>query len=85
MIESPFQCQFNLYSANLDEYEKYSYIVCTLGIDARQDSGENKRAYDLMLKFKKLSATVSISCASVTDEHFMLGPGNEVISVDNAK
>lgn len=92
-----FNRQFNLYSANddvginLDEFEKYSNIWpfdCTLGgnIDARQDGGENKRAYDLMLKFKKPSATsLDILCFFVTDERFVLGPGNEVISADYAK
>lgn len=93
-----FNRQFNLYSANedvginLDEFNKYSNIWpfdCTLGgnIDVRQESGgENKRLYDLKMKFKKPSAgSLDILCFFVTDERFILGPGNEVISADYAK
>ena len=93
-----FNRQFNLYSANedvginLDEFEKYSNIWpfdCTLGgnIDARQDGAEIKRCYDLTLKFAKKGSTSSLDilCFFVTDERFILGPGNEVISADYAK
>ena len=92
-----FNREFNLYSANddiginLDEFEKYCNIWpfdCTLGgnIDARQDGGENKRTYDLMLKFKSPSGqSLDVLCFFVTDERFILGPGNEVISADYAK
>ncbi|MEL7520382.1 MAG: hypothetical protein AAGJ80_01970, partial [Cyanobacteria bacterium J06553_1] len=92
-----FNRQFNLYAANddvginLDEFDKYCNIWpfdCTLGgnIDARQEGGENKRSYDLMLKFKTASSqSLDILCFFVTDERFILGPGNEVISADYAK
>ena len=93
-----FNRQFNLYSANedvginLDEFDKYSNIWpfdCTLGgnIDVRQESGgENKRLYDLTMKFSKPSAgSLDVLCFFVTDERFVLGPGNEVISADYAK
>ena len=93
-----FNRQFNLYAANedvginLDEFDKYSNIWpfdCTLGgnIDARQESGgENKRLYDLKMKFKTpASKSLDILCFFVTDERFVLGPGNDVISADYAK
>lgn len=92
-----FNRQFNLYSANddvginLDEFDKYCNIWpfdCTLGgnIEARQDGGENKRSYDLMVKFKTASTvSLDVLCFFVTDERFILGPGNEVISADYAK
>ena len=92
-----FNRQFNLYSANediginLDEFDNYSNIWpfdCTLGgnIDARQESGgANQRPYDFKLKFSVPSKSLDILCFFVTDERFVLGPGNEVISADYAK
>lgn len=91
-----FNRQLNLYAnnedvgINLDEFEKYSNIWpfdCTLGrnIEARQ-GGENKRLYDLLLKFMKpTSDNLDILCFFVEDKRFVFGPGNEVIPSDYAK
>lgn len=91
-----FNRQLNLYANNedigisLSEFSKYSNIWpfdCTLGgnIEVRQGN-ENRRLYDLLLKFTKATPNnLDILCFFVEDKRFILGPGNEVISSDYAK
>ena len=92
-----FSRQLGLYRGNddiginLDDFDKYSNIWpfdCTLGgnVAVRQDSADNRREYNLILKFKTpTTQSLDVLCHFVMDERFILGPGNEVISADYAK